>query len=239
MNIAPKPPLARQGQQLASHGRYGDTQLVHMNPHEVQGLASMSPTGQLTKNPVTGQPEAFLPMLVPLLGSMAGKAIAGKAVGSALAGAIGSGLATWAQTGDFEKGIVSGVTGFGLGKVLGAGTDVVNQEAATALGEANAAQAGLAESTKDLMASGQDIPTMLAGPPVPDYIPNVSGPGLNQGVTPDFQGPLTDMGANITPAQIENVNLQAAVPNSLRELDIARQNVPQETCLDHSLILMR
>ena len=226
MNIAPKPPLARQGQQLASHGRYGDTQLVHMNPHEVQGLASMSPTGQLTKNPVTGQPEAFLPMLVPLLGSMAGKAIAGKAVGSALAGAIGSGLATWAQTGDFEKGIVSGVTGFGLGKVLGAGTDVVNQEAATALGEANAAQAGLAESTKDLMASGQDIPTMLAGPPVPDYIPNVSGPGLNQGVTPDFQGPLTDMGANITPAQIENVNLQAAVPNSLRELDIARQNVP-------------
>ena len=226
MNIAPKPPLARQGQQLASHGRYGDTQLVHMNPYEVQGLAAMSPTGQLTKNPVTGQPEAFLPMLVPLLGSMAGKAIAGKAIGSALAGAIGSGLATWAQTGDFEKGIVSGVTGFGLGKVLGAGTDVVNQEAATALGEANAAQAGLAESTKDLMASGQDIPTMLAGPPVPDYIPNVSGPGLNQGVTPDFQGPLTDMGANITPAQIENVNLQAAVPNSLRELDIARQNVP-------------
>ena len=51
MNIAPKPPLARQGQQLASHGRYGDTQLVHMNPYEVQGLAAMSPTGQLTKNP--------------------------------------------------------------------------------------------------------------------------------------------------------------------------------------------
>ena len=41
MNIAPKPPLARQGQQLASHGRYGDTQLVHMNPYEVQGLAAM------------------------------------------------------------------------------------------------------------------------------------------------------------------------------------------------------
>jgi hypothetical protein len=195
-----------------------------MNPYEVQGLAAMSPTGQLTKNPVTGQPEAFLPMLAPIIGSVVGKAALGKAVGSGLAGAIGSGLATWAQTGDFEKGVISGVTGFGLGKVLGAGTDVVNQDAATALGEANAAQAGLAESTKDLMASGQDIPTMLAGPPAPDYIPNVSGPGLNQGVTP-FQGPLTNMGADITPAQIENVNLQAAVPNSLRDLDIARQSV--------------
>ena len=128
MNIAPKPPLARQGQQLASHGRYGDTQLVHMNPYEVQGLASMSPTGQLTKNPVTGQPEAFLPMLAPIIGSVVGKAALGKAVGSGLAGAIGSGLATWAQTGDFEKGVISGVTGFGLGKVLGAGTDAVNPE---------------------------------------------------------------------------------------------------------------
>ena len=120
MNIAPKPPLARQGQQLATHGRYGDTELVHMNPYEVQGLAAMSPTGQLTKNPVTGQPEAFLPFLAPLIGSALGKAALGKAIGSGLAGAVGSGLATWAQTGDFEKGLIGGITGFGLGKVMGA-----------------------------------------------------------------------------------------------------------------------
>ena len=120
MNIAPKPPLARQGQQLATHGRYGDSELVHMNPYEVQGLAAMSPTGQLTKNPVTGQPEAFLPFLAPLIGSALGKAAIGKAIGSGLAGAVGSGLATWAQTGDFEKGLIGGITGFGLGKVMGA-----------------------------------------------------------------------------------------------------------------------
>ena len=120
MNIAPKPPLARQGQQLATHGRYGDTELVHMNPYEVQGLAAMSPTGQLTKNPVTGQPEAFLPFLAPIIGSALGKAALGKAIGSGLAGAVGSGLATWAQTGDFEKGLIGGITGFGLGKVMGA-----------------------------------------------------------------------------------------------------------------------
>ena len=120
MNIAHKPPLARQGQQLATHGRYGDTELVHMNPYDVQGLAAMSPTGQLTKNPVTGQPEAFLPFLAPLIGSALGKAALGKAIGSGLAGAVGSGLATWAQTGDFEKGLIGGITGFGLGKVMGA-----------------------------------------------------------------------------------------------------------------------
>ena len=121
MNIAPKPPLARQGQQLASHGRYGDTQLVHMNPYEVQGLAAMSPTGQLTTNPETGQPEAFLPFLAPLLGSALGSAaLGGTALGAAGAGALGSGLATWAATGDFEKGLIGGITGFGLGKVFGA-----------------------------------------------------------------------------------------------------------------------
>ena len=30
---------------LAQYGRFGDSQLVHMNPIEVQMLASLSPTG--------------------------------------------------------------------------------------------------------------------------------------------------------------------------------------------------
>lgn len=146
MNIAPKPPLARQGQQLASQGRYGDSQLVHMNPYEVQGLAAMSPTGQLTKNPVTGQPEAFLPFLAPLLGKAIGtKLLAGK-VGAGLAGAIGSGLGTFAESGSLEKGLVSGITGFGLGKVFNAGAEAVN--AGTEVAQATAAQQGLQEATK-------------------------------------------------------------------------------------------
>ena len=87
MKLAPKPPLARMGQKLADQGRYGDTMLVHMNPYEVQGLAAMSPTGQLTRNPETGQPEAFLPFLAPLLGKAIGtKLLAGK-LGAGLAGA--------------------------------------------------------------------------------------------------------------------------------------------------------
>lgn len=114
---------------LAKYGRYGDSMLVHMNPIEVGILASLSPTGELTTNPVTGQKEAFLPFLAPLLGSFLGTSLLsgstlggllGSGLSKAAAGAIGSGLATTAATGDLKEGILSGITGFGLGKVFGA-----------------------------------------------------------------------------------------------------------------------
>jgi hypothetical protein len=113
---------------LAKQGRYGDSMLVHMNPIEVEGLASMSPTGSLTVNPETGQPEAFLPFLIPLLGSLGGSALAGTGAAAAVGlgglsstamGAIGSGLASWAATGDLKQGLVSGITGFGIGSAMG------------------------------------------------------------------------------------------------------------------------
>ena len=140
-------PMQPAAEQMATQGRYGDSMLVHMNPVEVQGLASLSPTGELTTNPMTGQPEAFLPFLLPLLGSLGGSAMAGGALATSLGlgslgatamGAIGSGLATTAVTGDIKEGIMSGLTGFGIGKafqgasellspeVLGAATDVAN-----------------------------------------------------------------------------------------------------------------
>ena len=59
-------PLQGIANEMAQYGRYGDSMLVHMNPAEVQGIAALSPTGQLTTNPVTGQPEAFLPFLAPV-----------------------------------------------------------------------------------------------------------------------------------------------------------------------------
>lgn len=126
-------PLQPQAEQMAQYGRYGDSMLVHMNPAEVQGIASLAPGGRLTTNPVTGQPEAFLPFLAPIIGSALGSAAltgigAGGILGaagmsSALAGAIGSGLTTAAITGDLKEGLVSGLTGFGIGKALGAGLD--------------------------------------------------------------------------------------------------------------------
>ena len=131
-----RPPMQGIANQMAQHGRYGDSMLVHMNPIEVQGIASLSPTGSLTTNPVTGQPEAFLPFLAPLLGSFLGSSfltgaalpgiLGGGALSSAAAGAIGSGLATTAVTGDLKKGLISGLTGYGVGQALGAAGDVAS-----------------------------------------------------------------------------------------------------------------
>ena len=136
-------PMRGMANQMATHGRYGDSMLVHMNPVEVQGLASLSPTGELTTNPMTGQPEAFLPFLAPLLGGLfggsaftalggalgtgfLGSTISALGANAALASAVGSGLATTAVTGDLKEGIMSGLTGFGVGKALGAVGDIAS-----------------------------------------------------------------------------------------------------------------
>jgi len=217
MNIAPNPPLARQGQQLASHGRYGDSQLVHMNPHEVQGLAAMSPTGQLTKNPVTGQPEAFLPFLAPLLGKAIGtKLLAGK-VGAGLAGAIGSGLGTFAESGSLEKGLVSGITGFGLGKVFNAGAEAVNTDVLEASRAANVAQTGFDTASEALGSAGQ-MP-FEAGQ-MPDGI-NLAA---EQAIDP-FAGQRTFTEV-LTPEQSKYASALDTLQNSQSALSQSKLNIP-------------
>jgi hypothetical protein len=49
-------------QGIASLGRYGDTTLMHMRPEEVNQLTAISRAngGDITINPDTGMPEAFL-----------------------------------------------------------------------------------------------------------------------------------------------------------------------------------
>ena len=156
-------PMQRMADQMATQGRYGDSMMVHMNPVEVQGLASLSPTGSLTRNPMTGQPEAFLPFLAPLLGGMLGSAgftalggaLGTGAIGSAvsalganaaLAGAVGSGLATTAVTGDLKQGIMSGLTGYGIGSAVNATSAALDPavvDAASALADSTSELAGL------------------------------------------------------------------------------------------------
>jgi hypothetical protein len=159
-----QPQLQGVADLLANQGRYGDSMLVHMNPVEVQGLASMSPTGSLTVNPQTGQPEAFLPFLAPLLGGMlgsaavgtggilAGTALAGK---TALAGAIGSGLGTAIAEGDLKKGLISGITGFGIGSALGK-IGSAAADAATDAATSTALQEG-ATVVKDVAGNVTDV----------------------------------------------------------------------------------
>lgn len=76
---------------VASKGRYGDTEIVHMAPWEIEALRSLSPTGELTINPSTGKPEAFIfGLLAPLLGSTLG--IGGGLLATAGLGAAGGAL---------------------------------------------------------------------------------------------------------------------------------------------------
>jgi len=71
-----KHPMKKQADRLAKKGRYGDSMLVHMNPAEVDALRKTSPIGDLTTNPQTGQPEAFvqyIPAALAAAGAFAGK----------------------------------------------------------------------------------------------------------------------------------------------------------------------
>ena len=195
-----QPPLQARAEDMARYGRYGDSMLVHMNPAEVQGIAALSPTGKLTINPVTGQPEAFLPFLAPILGSMFGSSLlAGSTLGgilggaglsSAAAGAIGSGLATTAVTGDLKKGLLSGITGFGLGQALGAAGDALNPEiidATAALGDASTAAA---EAGKNLALTAGEV-----ADPVAEAIKNAGNVG-----TSSITGTATNQALQMSPA---------------------------------------
>lgn len=116
-------PLKKQAEAIASKGRFGDSTLVHMNPMEVDVLRSMTPNNQLTINPDTGQPEAFLPLLLALGGGLLGAAAPIGALG-ALGGsvglaALGSGIGTTIETGSLEEGIKAGLISGVLGGVGG------------------------------------------------------------------------------------------------------------------------
>ena len=201
---------------MAQHGRYGDSMLVHMNPHEVQGIAALSPTGKLTTNPITGQPEAFLPFLAPLLGSMFGSSllagstlgglVGGTGLSSAMAGAIGSGLATTAVTGDLEKGIMSGLTGFGLGQALGAAGEALNPqigETAAALGDASTAASEAGQNLASITAETADpIAKAIEMGAVPATNP-LTGELVNQAFSPAaVTDPLTGAATVLNPSQI-------------------------------------
>jgi hypothetical protein len=115
--------------------------LMHVNPIEVEALAQNVP---LTINPETGLPEAFLPMLAPILGSMLGPAAFG-AIGLGglsplLASSLGSAIAQTVATGDLKKGMLAGLTGYGLGRVAqGLGSTGAEQKVLGSADEAIAA----------------------------------------------------------------------------------------------------
>jgi hypothetical protein len=89
-------------------------------------------------------------------------------------GAIGSGLASWAATGDLKQGLVSGITGFGIGSAMGglaAGTEG-GAEAIANIG---------AEAGADATAAALDL-----GPQTTEALAAISADAVKSATTPNL-----------------------------------------------------
>jgi hypothetical protein len=194
-----QPRHAGTAAELASKGRYGDTMLVHMNPIEVDALSKMSPTGQLTINPDTGQPEAFL----PLLAAMAASWMAPVGWGAAAAG-LGSFAGSLAQGDDFDKALMGGVMSFGLGSVLNAagGLSDAATSATSATGGLNdiGATGFMGEHANEFagLASQANTVTPYAG--VGGFAPGANNIGATASMGPDdINAFADDLGSGYAP----------------------------------------
>jgi hypothetical protein len=180
----PSHPYKDIANHLASKGRYGDTELLHVNRAELRGLAAAMPGGKLTINPHTGKPEAFLPFLLPLLGGLAGSAFLPGAVaamglgtlGTTMAGAIGSGAVAaglgLAEGNDIGtaagKGLLSGLGSYGFGSAL---EGLASGTGATA---AEAAEAATKEAAKQGATGGIGAALPGSTPLDPSVMPSTS-----------------------------------------------------------------
>lgn len=106
---------------LASKGRDGDTELVHMTRGEIKGLQGLALAhgGSLSINPNTGLVEAsFLRNMLPMIAGIGLNAMFPGLGALATAGIVGGGTAL--ATGDISKGLMAGLGAYG-GANLGAG----------------------------------------------------------------------------------------------------------------------
>ena len=213
--------LKQQAENVAKAGRYGDSMLLHVNPVEMQSLRKQLP---ITKNPETGQDEAFLPFLAPLLGQLAGSALLTGVGGlsSLAAGAIGGGLAQWAATGDFKKGLLAGVSSYGVGRAL--------QGASAAAEGAKAADAATQSALQDTAVKlGVDTPGVTTGLTASgDFAVNALNPNVAaemgskavQGTIDAARTGATQAGMNVATTQTPLQNLQNAFTNPQGNLDL-------------------
>lgn len=109
--------LAVAAEQVRQAGRGRDTELVHMTPREVQGIASLAPH-MVTTNPETGLQEfGFFEDILPMIVGVASNVLL-PGIGPLATAAITGGTSAL-TTGSLEKGLMSGMLSFGLGSLLG------------------------------------------------------------------------------------------------------------------------
>ena len=213
--------LKQQAENVAKAGRFGDSMILHVNPAEMQSLRKQLP---ITKNPKTGQDEAFLPFLAPLLGQLAGGALLTGVGGlsSLAAGAIGGGLAQWAATGDFQKGLLAGVSSYGVGRAL--------QGASAAAEGAKAADAATQSALQDTAVKlGVDTPGVTTGLTASgDFAVNALNPNVAaemgskavQGTIDAARTGATQAGMEAAASQTPLQNLQNAFTNPQGNVDL-------------------
>ena len=141
---------------LASKGRKGDTELVHMTRGEIKGLQDLALAhgGSLSINPDTGLVEAsFLKRILPMI---AGAGLMMTGIGAPLAAGMVGGFETL-RTGDIGKGLMAGLGAYGgaglAGNLSGAAASTAVDASAQNLANQAIAEgsttAGMAEATRN------------------------------------------------------------------------------------------
>lgn len=137
--------LKKAAQKMKKKGRFGDSELVHVNPAEKKMLENMS-GGITSKNPDTGLDEHFWSILVPaaigaITGAARGGGVKGALKGALLGGAtagLGAGIGGLASGEGFMTGLGTMFGGAGqgvngLGSLFGLG-DAAKSGASAGIG---------------------------------------------------------------------------------------------------------
>jgi hypothetical protein len=181
-------------QHLASKGRDGDTELVHMTKGEIKGLQGLALAhgGSLSINPDTGLVEAnFLKRLLP---TIAGIGLNMMFPGSGALIGAGIGAFETARTGDIGKGLMAGLGAYGGANIAqGLSTAATAGATTDAANLANYAQAG-----------GETTAGMVAATPAPTFAQNAAS--TMEGAKSLFNTP----GAATTFAKDNLMNIGAA-----------------------------
>jgi hypothetical protein len=139
---------------MASRGRYGDSMLVHMSPQEVQGLQQLARANgtSLSINPYTGMPEAFslkkifksiAKFIAPILPFIPIPGLAGLSplITKALLSTAVGGFSGKKSGFDLKRGLMSGLTTYGIGSLAQGAGAAANANAGANVGDIGAQQA--------------------------------------------------------------------------------------------------
>ena len=154
---------------MASKGRYGDSMMVHMSPQEVQGLQQLAMANgtSLSVNPYTGMPEAFslkktlkkiakfvAPILpfIPIPGLAGLSPLITKALLSTAVGGL-SGKKGF----DLKRGLMSGLTTYGIGSLAQGAGAAANANAGANIGDIGAQQAADSAISINAVPAGPDF----------------------------------------------------------------------------------